>query len=86
MGYWEPQMGEDGITGVGTILSTPIIKMKVSNTQLLTQATSQKDVPFVYYTGAAWNKANVITSATAWFGYLQSYKNRIENPLKVTVE
>jgi len=86
MAYWEPQMGEDGITGVGTILSTPIIKMKVSNTQLLTQATSQKDIPFVYYTGAAWNKANVITSAAAWFGYLQSYKNRIENPLKVIVE
>lgn len=40
-----------GITGVGTILSTPINKMKVSNTQLLTQITSQKDVPFVYYTG-----------------------------------
>jgi hypothetical protein len=86
MGYWEPQMGEDGITGVGTILSTPTIKMKVSNTQLLSQATCQKNESFVYYTGAVWNKANVITTATAWFSYLQTYKNRIEKPLKVTFE
>ncbi len=86
MGYWEPQMGEDGITGVGTIVTNPVIKMKVSDTQLLTQATSQKNQSFVYYTGAAWNKANVITTASAWFSYLQGYKNRIENPLKVTIE
>lgn len=86
MGYWEPEMGEDGITGVGTIVTNPVIKMKVSDTQLLTQATTQKDTPFVYYTGAAWNKANVLTTASAWFSYLQAYKNRIENPLKVTVK
>jgi len=86
MGYWEPQMGEDGITGVGTIVTNPVIKMKVDDTQVLTQATTQKDKPFVYYTGAVWNKANVLTTASAWFSYLEAYKNRIENPLKVTVE
>jgi hypothetical protein len=86
MGYWEPQMGEDGITGVGTIVTSPVIKMKVDDTQLLTQATTQKDKPFVYYTGAVWNKANVLTTASAWFSYLEAYKNRIENPLKVIVK
>jgi unsaturated rhamnogalacturonyl hydrolase len=53
---------------------------------LLTQATTQKDKPFVYYTGAVWNKANVLTTASAWFSYLEAYKNRIENPLKVIVK
>ncbi len=86
MGYWEPQMGEDGITGVGTIVSTPVIKMKVSDTQLLTQANSLKNESFVYYAGAVWNKANIITSDTAWFSYLKSYKYKIENPLKVIIE
>ena len=86
MGYWEPQMGEDGITGVGTIVSTPVIKMKVSDTQLLTQANSLKNESFVYYAGAVWKKANIITSDTAWFSYLKSYKYKIENPLKVIIE
>jgi hypothetical protein len=86
MGYWEPQMGEDGITGVGAILSTSITKMKVTNTQLLTQSTSQGNKPYVYYTGAAWNKANVITTAKEWFSYLSAFKDRLEKPLQVTIE
>ncbi len=86
MGYWEPQMGEDGITGVGSILLTPVTKMKITNEQLLAQITSKKNEPLVYYTGAAWNKAKVFTSSAAWFNYLQAYKERLLKPLKVVVE
>jgi hypothetical protein len=60
--------------------------MKVSDTQLLTQAISRKNESFVYYTGAVWNKANIITSDTAWFSYLKVYKYKIENPLKIIIE
>lgn len=86
MGYWEPQMGEDGITGVGSIMPAPITRMNVTNTQLLTEATSQKNEPYVYYTGAAWNKANTITSASAWFSYLQAFKERLAQPLTIRLD
>ena len=86
MGYWEPQMAEDGITGVGSILLTPATKMKITNEQLLAQTTTQKNEPLIYYTGAAWNKAQVFTTAAAWFSYLQAFKERLLKPLKVVVE
>ncbi len=86
MGYWEPQMGEDGITGVGSIMPVPITKMNVTNTQLLTKTTSQQNQPYVYYTGAVWNKANTITSASAWFSYLQAFKERLDQPLTIRVD
>jgi hypothetical protein len=86
MGYWEPKMGEDGITGVGAILLTPVTKMKITNEQLLAQTTTQKNEPLVYYTGAAWNKAQVFTTSANWFNYLQAFKERLLKPLKVAVE
>ncbi|SHF44897.1 DUF4861 family protein [Pedobacter caeni] len=86
MGYWEPQHGADGITGVGTIVADPKLKMKVSNEQLLTQTSTKNGTAVVYYNGAAWNKAQEITSASAWFDYLNNFKQALEQPLKVTVQ
>ena len=86
MAYWEPQFGEDGITGVGSILMTPAIQIKITNSQILMQTMANKDNPVVYYTGAAWNKADEITTAKAWFEYIQSYKTKLLNPLKITIE
>lgn len=86
MGYWEPQFGEDGTTGVGSILLTQATKIKITNGQLLMQTVANNNLPVVYYTGAAWNKANKITSSKAWFDYLQSFKNRLLNPVKIAVE
>jgi len=86
MGYWEPQFGQDGTTGVGSLLLTPATKIKITNGQLLMQTTAGNDLPVIYYTGAAWNKANEITSSKTWFDYLQSFKNRLLNPIKIVLE
>lgn len=86
MAYWEPQHGADGITAVGAILSGPKLKMKVTNEQLLTQSTVKNNEPLVYYSGAAWNKANQITNAGEWFRYLTDFKQQLEAPLKVEVQ
>jgi hypothetical protein len=83
LGYWEPEHGADGITGVGSILLTPITQMTVNTRQLLAQTVTQKDTPIVYYTGAAWNKANVINTSAAWFGYLQNFRAKLMQPLRV---
>lgn len=86
MGYWEPQHVEDGITGTGTIFLQPVVKMKVSNDHLLTLLTANTDKPIVYYTGAAWNKAGIITNAQNWLTYLQLFKTQLEQPLQVKMQ
>ena len=86
MAYWEPQFGADGITGVGSVLMTPAIKIKTTNGQILMQTIAKNDNPIIYYTGAAWNKANEITSSKSWFDYIQSFRTRLLNPVRVVLE
>lgn len=86
MGYWEPTSAEDGTTGVGSILTTPVKNMFVTNTQILAKTTVTNNEPIVYYTGAAWNKAGKITDAKLWFTYLDNFYQKVKNPLVVKVE
>jgi hypothetical protein len=77
LGYWEPQHGADGTTAVGCIIPVPVKNMQVSKNQLLAFATAKKNEPFVYYTGAAWDKAGNITNAEKWFQYLQVQQQQL---------
>ncbi|HMI03752.1 MAG TPA: DUF4861 family protein [Pedobacter sp.] len=86
LGYWEPVHGEDGIIGTGTIALAPVDKMSVNEAQLFTHATVPGNQAFVYYNGAAWNKAGQFTAARAWFDYLVRFKQKLEQPLKVGVQ
>ena len=86
MGYWEPEMGDYGITGVGCVFVSNPINMKVSNQQLLTTSIAEKNKPYLYYTGAAWNKAGTITSSSQWFAYLHQFKNHLNNPLLISLK
>lgn len=86
MGYWEPAHGEDGITGVGTILTSPVSYMTVGNEQLLAKTETKNNEPIVYYAGAAWNKAGKITNAIQWFDYLNTFAQELKNPLIVTIK
>ena len=86
MAYWEPQHGEDGITGVGTILITPVADIRVTAEQILAHTISANGKPVVYYTGACWNKANEITSSKTWFDYMQSFKKKLSDSLKIVLE
>ena len=86
MGYWEPEMGDYGITGVGCVFVSNPINMKVSNQQLLTMSIAEKNKPYLYYTGAAWNKAGTITSSSQWFAYLHQFKNHLNNPLLIMLK
>ena len=86
MGYWEPQHGEDGITGVGTILLTPVKRMSVNKEQLLAETTAENNKPVTYYAGAAWNKAGKITNEKQWFSYLETFSQELKEPLTVEVK
>ncbi|MEO5985178.1 MAG: DUF4861 family protein, partial [Ferruginibacter sp.] len=86
MGYWEPVHGKDGVTGVGCIFVDAVKQMMVSKSHLLTITNTKTALPMLYYSGAAWDRAGIITSSQKWFEYLKSFKDRLENPLTVTVE
>lgn len=83
MGYWEPQHGKDGTLGIGSIMEEPVDYMKVADNHLLTIVNVNSKKPFVYYTGAAWDKAGLITNCKEWFTYLQDFKEKIQRPVVV---
>lgn len=86
MGYWEPEHGADGITGLGVIIRAPVSDITLAHGHLLGLAAAKNQEPLVYYNGAAWNKAGEINNAAAWFEYLKKFKERLDNPLVVSVE
>ncbi|MEN9906913.1 MAG: hypothetical protein RLZZ540_54 [Bacteroidota bacterium] len=86
MGYWEPTLGKNGTTAVGSILTTPVTNMWVDAAQIIAKTTVQNNEPIVYYTGAAWDKAGKITDAKKWFDYLNNFYQGVKNPLIVTVK
>ncbi|MEX6690270.1 DUF4861 family protein [Danxiaibacter flavus] len=84
--YWEPQHGNDGVTGVATIHLQPIRQMLVTKEQVLTITTTDAQKSITYFTGAVWNKANRITSAHQWFEYVQHFQQKLKQPLIITVQ
>jgi len=89
MGYWEPEHGADGITGVATIYPSESVKMNIDKVHLLTHASVKSNDPLVYYNGSVWSKANDAstgTSAEQWFTYLNLFNQKLKQPLKVTIQ
>ncbi|MCI9845994.1 DUF4861 family protein [Flavobacterium pectinovorum] len=86
MGYWEPTLGENGTTAVGSILLTPVTNMWIDKEQILAKTAVKSNEPIVYYTGAAWDKAGTITSEKLWFSYLDNFNQELKNPLIITIK
>ena len=86
MGYWEPKHGDDGTTGVGVILTTPVTNMLVGKEQLLAKTEVKSNEPIIYYVGGAWDKAGEITNSVQWFDYLNRFSKEIKNPLIITIK
>ncbi len=85
-GYWEPTHAEDGTTGVGSILTTPVKNMLVGNDQILAITEVKNNEPIVYYTGAAWDRAGQITNSAQWFDYLNRFADELKNPLIISIK
>ena len=86
LGYWEPVHGNDGITGVAAVSEKPLQKTLNQPKQVLALTEVRNNQPYVYYAGAAWNKAGEINNETEWFNYLQKFKKELQSPLKVSVK
>jgi hypothetical protein len=85
LAYWEPQHGNDGITGVATILNDVPKNMWITQQHFLSLIQT-KNYQITYYAGAVWNKAGKITSAHKWFHYLEDYQYQLNNPLVVSIK
>jgi len=85
MGYWEPQHGKDGITGIGCVFITPVSAMMVKQGHLLAETFITKTNPLIYYQGAAWDKAGLITSAKKWVSYLETFGQKLKQPVQVVI-
>ncbi len=86
MGYWEPVHGEDGTLGVGCVFAREMPGMKTDQVHLLSPGTAENGQPYEYYFGAAWNKGGRITSAKEWFHYLETFAQKIKQPLQVKIQ
>lgn len=80
MGYWEPQHGPDGTIGTGCVFTTPGL-LKTDQVHVSRAGKAVNKEPYTYYFGAAWNKGGNITSAADWFNYLQTYAQKLKEPL-----
>ncbi|MFY0254742.1 DUF4861 family protein [Chitinophaga sp. 30R24] len=86
MGYWEPAHGEDGTLGVGCVFAREVLGMSVDGVHLLSSGIVTDKQTYEYYFGAAWNKGGRITNAAAWFSYLETFAQKIRQPLQVTLQ
>ncbi len=85
-GYWETEIGDHGITGVGAIHEgTGFSDFGELSNQYLAFAEAADGVPLTYFVGGAWNRAGMYTSAADWFAYLRQFKERQVTPLIVEI-
>lgn len=84
LAYWEPDIGGHGQTGTALILPENQPKFIDGDpAQFLLSTEIQQDKPFVYYNGAAWNKAGQVTSAGEWEDLVEKQVEKINSPLVV---
>ena len=83
--YWQPQHGDDGITGCAVILPAGASGFAVADHQQLTLGTAQPGQPFVYYFGAGWNKSGDFADGAAWEAYVRAFAQRLKAPLTISI-
>jgi len=85
LGYWEPEHGQDGHTGIGVISPESPVRINDNKMHFLMHVDVKPGRPLVYYHGSAWNKAGHITDHTLWFAYLERFSEGLRKPVIVRV-
>lgn len=87
LSYWEPPINDSGETGVAVFF--PKASMEYNNdsdVQALMIGKVANGRDFVYYNGAAWNRAGQATDAASWNKLVDTYKENHKKPLKVVLK
>lgn len=85
MTYWEPAHPQNQSTGCG-VLVPEFNQMVDDGEQLFLIKESDLSKPFIYYTGACWEKGLDFKNSDTWTEYVKEAANRVVNPVEVVVE
>lgn len=82
--YWEPEINNAGRTGIALFVPKAKIQFIPEDLkQYLLKTEIANGKPFVYYNGAAWDRAGKITSAERWEDYVEDFVDAIKKPLRI---
>lgn len=87
LAYWEPDINSNGQIGVGVIVPEKGVQFVNNNPEqvlLITQIENHK--AFVYYNGAAWNRAGKVRDQYEWNKAVETYKENLRKPLKIALK
>mgnify|MGYP000848852052 CR=1 FL=1 len=87
LSYWEPEINSSGQIGVAVIIPENGVQFLNDGREqalLITQVKNGKE--FIYYNGAAWNRAGKITDQHEWNKTVERYKQNIKKPLKTALK
>lgn len=83
--YWEPEHAPNGHQGLAIILPEAATMGTLEN-HLVAYGNATPSQPFTYYSGACWDIAGYYTSPKQWKAYINTYKQQLKTPLKITVD
>lgn len=84
--YWLPTDFIEGRMGVGVVFpqSAPV-KTTTADGHLLLTLDQKPGVPVACYAGSCWDKNEEFNRFEKWQQYLKNFKQRIDNPVRVSV-
>lgn len=87
LAYWEPDVQSHGHTATALIVPKENINFIASDKQqFLISSTIKNRKPFVYYNGAAWDRAGKVTTAAQWETLVDEEVESIKKPLIVRLK
>ena len=85
LGYWEPTHPKNGTTGCGIVCPAGKGQVLVTDKHLFLTGKARPGMPFVYYTGACWDKSKDHTTSGQWSDYLALAAERLAKPIDVRI-
>ncbi|MGM1429980.1 DUF4861 family protein [Sphingobacterium lactis] len=84
LSYWEPNVQENGHTGIALILPKGKHKLHANDAaQFLVETDIRNGKSFVYYNGAAWDREGTVANAEQWNTFVRDESIKLEKPLHV---
>lgn len=87
LAYWEPDVQNHGHTATALIVpKAKVAFIDRDKKQFLLSSTIKNNQAFVYYNGAAWDRAGQVTSAEQWETLVANEVDNIKKPLVVRLK
>lgn len=83
--YAEPADKSNGTLYVGIVSAIPFQNIEKKNNHLIGITEVSPQEPFTYYAGAGWSKFG-FTAFEDWIKYLDEFSQKIQSPLKISIQ